>query len=75
MRHLEYQWRLIELHQETGVPPTVKILNGEVKKIYDLAVSGGSYSDVWVGMGLDHEKVCIWAMLFAWSLCAIHNCF
>lgn len=33
---------LYELHRLTGVPPTVKILDGEVRKLGDLAVTGGT---------------------------------
>jgi hypothetical protein len=60
--YLEYQRGLFELHQKTGVPPTVKSLNGEVKKVGDLAVTGGTYSDVWVGLWLGQEKVALKAL-------------
>jgi len=59
VRYLAYQRGLFELHRRTGVPPSIKSLNGEVKKIGDLAVTGGTYSDVWVGMWLGQEKVAL----------------
>jgi len=56
-RYLQYQRGLFALHRAAGIPPTVKSLNGEVTKMGDLAVTGGTYSDVWVGMWLGAEKV------------------
>ncbi|KAF8906038.1 TKL/TKL-ccin protein kinase [Gymnopilus junonius] len=56
-RYLEYQRGLIKLHRETGIPPTIKILNGEVIRNGELAVAGGTYSDIWVGLWLGEEKV------------------
>lgn len=56
-RYLEYQRGLINLHRETGIPPTIKVLNGEVIRSGDLAVAGGTYSDIWVGQWLGEEKV------------------
>jgi hypothetical protein len=58
-RYLQYQRGLFELHRTTGIPPTVKSLNGEITKIGDLAVTGGTYSDVWIGMWLGEEKVAL----------------
>jgi hypothetical protein len=40
----------------------VKRLNGEVTKVGDLAVMGGTYSDVWVGTWLGMEKVALKAL-------------
>jgi hypothetical protein len=56
-RYLQYQRDLITLHRETGIPPTIKKLNGEVTRTSDLAVAGGMYSDIWMGLWLDEEKV------------------
>lgn len=56
-RYLEYQRGLINLHRETGIPPTVKVLNNEVRRIGELAVAGGFWSDIWQGLWLDEEKV------------------
>jgi hypothetical protein len=56
-RYLQYQRGLINLHRETGIPPTIKVLNGEVSRTGDLAVAGGTYSDIWLGLWLGEEKV------------------
>lgn len=56
-RYLQYQRGLFKLHQITGIPPSVKILDGEVTKVGELAVTGGTYSDVWQGQWLGEEKV------------------
>jgi len=61
-RYLEYQRGLINLHRETGILPTIKVLNGEVIKVSDLAVAGGTYSDIWIGRWLGEEKVNISAI-------------
>ncbi|KAF8163093.1 TKL/TKL-ccin protein kinase [Crassisporium funariophilum] len=61
-RYLQYQRGLINLHRETGIPPTVKIMDGEVTKIGELAVAGGTYSDIWVGMWFEEEKVALKAL-------------
>ncbi|RDB21515.1 Serine/threonine-protein kinase STY46 [Hypsizygus marmoreus] len=61
-RYLEYQRGLIQLHQLTGIPPSVKVLNGEVAKIGDLAVAGGTYSDIWLGTWLGAKKVALKAL-------------
>ncbi|KAF8803631.1 TKL/TKL-ccin protein kinase [Phlegmacium glaucopus] len=58
-RYLQYQRGLINLHRETGIPPTIKVLDGEVTKVGELAVAGGTYSDIWVGMWLGEEKVAL----------------
>ena len=56
-QYLQYQRGLINLHRETGIPPTIKVLNGEVYKTEELAVAGGIYSDIWLGLWLGEEKV------------------
>jgi hypothetical protein len=40
----------------------VKRLNGEVTKLGDIAVTGGTYSDVWIGEWLGAEKVALKAL-------------
>ena len=45
------------LHRETGIPPTIKKLDGEVTRDSELAVAGGMYSDIWIGSWLGEEKV------------------
>lgn len=66
-RYLDYQRGLMELHRTTGIPPTVKSLNGEIKKLGDLAVTGGTYAEVWVGLWLDQEKVCIFHIVLGYN--------
>ena len=56
-RYLEYQRGLLNLHRLTGIPPSVKVLNGEVTKSSDLAIAGGTYSDIWLGAWLGEQKV------------------
>lgn len=56
-RYLQYQRGLINIHRLTGIPPSVKVLNGEVRKTGDLAIAGGTYSDIWLGKWLGEEKV------------------
>ena len=56
-QYLQYQRDLITLHRETGIPPTIKKLNGEVTRTSELAVAGGMYSDIWMGLWLEEEKV------------------
>lgn len=57
-RFLQYQRDLVTLHRETGIPPTIKRLDGEVTRTSELAVAGGMYSDIWMGLWLGEEKVC-----------------
>ena len=52
-----YEQAVITLHDFTGIPPTIKRLNGEVQRIGDLAVAGGTFSDIWMGLWLGHKKV------------------
>ena len=61
-RYLEQQREvvqrgLIQLHELTGILPSIKLMNGEVKRIGDLAVAGGTYSDIWQGLWLGQKKV------------------
>ncbi len=56
-RYQQYEAGLTALHEFTGIPPTVKILDGEVTKVGDIAFSGGPYSDVWEGKWLNGGKV------------------
>jgi hypothetical protein len=56
-KYLQYQRGLINLHRTTGIPPTIKRLDGEVTKLHDQAIAGGTYSDIWLGMWLGEEKV------------------
>ncbi|KAF9027111.1 TKL/TKL-ccin protein kinase [Hymenopellis radicata] len=58
-RYQQYEAGLTALHEFTGIPPTVKILDGEVTKVGDIAFSGGPYSDVWEGKWLNGGKVAL----------------
>lgn len=60
--YLQYQRGLVNLHRMTGVPPSIKILNGEVRRTSDNAVIGGVYSDIWQGTWLEEEKVALKAL-------------
>jgi hypothetical protein len=55
--YLQYQRGLLNLHRLTGISPSVKVLNGEVTKVGDLAIAGGTYSDIWIGAWLGEKKV------------------
>jgi hypothetical protein len=59
--YLQYQHGLLGLHRHARIPPTVKILNGEVTKVRELPVTGGTYSDidVWMVSWLGGEKVAL----------------
>ncbi|KAF9446240.1 kinase-like protein [Macrolepiota fuliginosa MF-IS2] len=61
-KYFEMQRGLISLHGLTGIPPTVKKLDGEIRKEGDLAVAGGSYSDIWRGRWLGQVQVALKAL-------------
>lgn len=73
-RYLQYQRGLINLHRTTGIPPTVKRLNGEITKLGDLAVAGGTYSDIWLGMWLCEKKVRLILILTNYDLSTHSGC-
>ena len=56
-QYLQVEQGLIDLHRATGVPPTVKILDGEVMREGNYPIHGGAHSDIWVGKWLGKEKV------------------
>ncbi|KZT02532.1 kinase-like protein [Laetiporus sulphureus 93-53] len=51
--HEMYREKLVNFQRLTGVPPTIKILNGQVKKLGDRPLVWGSYSQVWNGVWLE----------------------
>ncbi|KAG6816948.1 hypothetical protein H0H87_001463 [Tephrocybe sp. NHM501043] len=53
---------LAQLHELTGIPPSIKLMNGEVTRIGDLAIAGGTYSDIWQGLWLGKKKVALKAL-------------
>ncbi|KAI0933772.1 hypothetical protein AcV5_005833 [Taiwanofungus camphoratus] len=58
----QYQKGLIALHRLTGIPPTVKYLDGEVVKQNDLPVEKGPHSQIWTGYWLMETKVALKAL-------------
>jgi hypothetical protein len=62
-QYLEMQRGLINLHRMGAIVPTVKILDGEIVKLDDIPVAGGTYSDIWLGRWFDEEKVLVDALL------------
>ncbi|CCM02903.1 uncharacterized protein FIBRA_05017 [Fibroporia radiculosa] len=54
-----YSNGLVQLHQLTGIPPTIKRLDGEVIKEGELPVERGSHSEVWRGIWLGGEVVAL----------------
>ncbi|THH31755.1 hypothetical protein EUX98_g2416 [Antrodiella citrinella] len=49
-----------ELFTMTGIPPTLRNLNGEITRPDDLPYVGGVHSDVWIGYWLGDQKVSPW---------------
>ncbi|KAF9452803.1 TKL/TKL-ccin protein kinase [Macrolepiota fuliginosa MF-IS2] len=58
-QYLEMQRGLVNLHRMAAILPPVKILDGEIVKVDDIPVAGGTYSDIWLGCWLDEEKVAL----------------
>ena len=56
-RYLDVQRGLMNLHDLTGIPPLIKILDGEIKKTGELAIAGGPSSDIWCGIWLGQKRV------------------
>lgn len=52
----EAQRGLSQLHHMTGILPSVKVLNGMVRKLDQIPVAGGIYSDVYLGYWLEDQK-------------------
>ncbi|KAF6764956.1 TKL/TKL-ccin protein kinase [Ephemerocybe angulata] len=46
---------LFAFHARTGTLPAIKILDSEITKSGDLAVAGGTYSDIWLGKWLGYK--------------------
>ncbi|KAK7689173.1 hypothetical protein QCA50_007864 [Cerrena zonata] len=58
----ELQHALGELYKRLRVLPQVQNLNGEVTRMGDIPVSGGTYSDVWIGEWMGEQKVALKAL-------------
>ena len=56
-RYVDVQRGLMNLHDLTGIPPLIKILDGEIKKTGELAIAGGPSSDIWCGIWLGQKRV------------------
>jgi hypothetical protein len=63
-KYSQFEETLLSLHRATGIPPTVKRLDGEITREGDIPFAGGLYCDVWQGTWLGGEKVGI-------NLCSI----
>ncbi|KAH0830425.1 kinase-like domain-containing protein [Lanmaoa asiatica] len=60
---------LLDLHRLTNIPPTILILNNQVKKTNSTSVRGGPYSQIFEGLWLGEKKVCIHMLLFWLAQC------
>ncbi|KAF9444681.1 hypothetical protein P691DRAFT_807000 [Macrolepiota fuliginosa MF-IS2] len=56
-QYREVQRGMAMLHRMTAILPPNKILNGEVRRMDNLAIAGGSSSDIWRGLWLEAEKL------------------
>ncbi|KAI0075454.1 kinase-like protein [Panus rudis PR-1116 ss-1] len=61
-QYRQFQEGLAHLHRATGIPPSVKILDGEVVRLGVLPLAGGTYSDIWEGTWLGDQKVALKAL-------------
>ncbi|KAF9228621.1 kinase-like protein [Gyrodon lividus] len=50
---------LLDLHRLTNIPPTIPILNNQVKKTNGMPVRGGPYSHIFEGRWLGEKKVAL----------------
>ncbi|CCM02902.1 uncharacterized protein FIBRA_05016 [Fibroporia radiculosa] len=50
---------LVELHQLTGIPPSIKRLDGEVVQVGFMPVAKGGHSHVWKGLWLGKKPVAL----------------
>jgi len=61
-KYSQYEETVLRLHQATGIPPTIKRLDGEIERQGDIPFAGGLYCDVWLGTWLSGEKVALKAL-------------
>ncbi|KZT06155.1 kinase-like protein [Laetiporus sulphureus 93-53] len=54
-----YRDRLVRFQHLTGIPPTIKLLNGQIEKLGDEPIEWGSYSQLWNGRWLGRIKVAL----------------
>ncbi|KAF9239621.1 kinase-like domain-containing protein [Melanogaster broomeanus] len=50
---------LLDLHRLTNIPPTIPILNNQVKKTKGMPTRGGPYSQIYEGRWLGEKKVAL----------------
>jgi len=55
----QFQQGLADLQRRTGIPPTIKRLDGEVTKVGSMPVEKGGHSQVWQGLWLGQKKVAL----------------
>jgi len=53
----QFRRGLAELQRLTGIPPTIKRLDGEVVRLGDMPVERGGHSALWQGLWLGRNKV------------------
>ena len=58
-QYLEMQRGLLNLHRMAEILPPVKMLDGEIVKLDEVPIAGGTYSDIWLARWLNEEKVAI----------------
>lgn len=51
---------LLDIHRLTNIPPTIPILNNQVKRTNPTSVRGGPYSQIYEGRWLGEKKVCFY---------------
>lgn len=55
--HMHLEQALRDLHRLTNIPPTIPILNNQVKMTNSNATRGGPYSQIYEGRWLGEKKV------------------
>ncbi|KAL1691396.1 kinase-like domain-containing protein [Schizophyllum commune] len=55
----DVQHGLVNLHNLTGIPPYIKILDGEVRKDDEQAIGGGSSTDIWRGTWMGERAIAL----------------
>ncbi|KAL1674982.1 kinase-like domain-containing protein [Schizophyllum commune] len=55
----DVQHGLVNLHNLTGIPPYIKIPDGEVRKDDEQAIGGGSSTDIWRGTWMGERAIAL----------------
>ncbi|KAJ3560551.1 hypothetical protein NP233_g10763 [Leucocoprinus birnbaumii] len=61
-RYLDMQRGLMNLHDLTKIPPTIKVLDGEITREGEIAIAGGTSSDIWRGRWMGQKPVALKTM-------------